>query len=354
MFQQRLDELRAEFGFVGATAAYVLPDGTEGVAAAGYADPENDVLMRPEHRMPAGSIGKTIVAATALSMVNDGLLGLDDPASRWLGEEPWWTRLPNHETITLRHLLSHSSGLTDHVFDDAWRREARARRTGPDADPDSWFRPRELVQYVLDKEPPFPAGAGYAYTDTGFIVAGLILEAASGGEYYEEARRRILDRHDLPRTVEQLGRSFPDLAPGHVEEGNPFNLPARTADGGLMAFNPRTEWTGGGYVSNSRDLARWARILYEERALDGPYLDEMLDSGYRGDDAGAIYGLGVFRLASKQGEFLGHGGWFPGWRSAMYYHRESGIAVAAQFNQNDFDARHAVIEELLAVLLEQR
>ena len=84
--------------------------------------------------------------------------------------------------------------------------------------------------------------------ELGFIVAGLILEAASGGNYYEEARRRVLDRHDLPRTEEQLGRSFTDLAPGHLGEDNAFALPAKTAEDGLMAFNPRTEWTGGGYV----------------------------------------------------------------------------------------------------------
>ncbi len=352
LFQARLDELRAELGFIGATAAFVLPDGSGGVAATGYADPDNDLPMTPEHRMPAGSIGKTIAAATALSMVNEGLLGLDDLASRWLGDEPWWTRLPNHETMTLRHLLSHSSGLTDHVYDEAWRSEARSRR-GPAGDPDAWFEPRELVQYVLDKEPLFPAGEGYAYTDTGYLVAGLMLEAASGGAYYDEARRRVLDRHDLPRTVEQIGRTFPDLAPGHVGEDNPFSLPAKTAEGDVMAFSPQTEWTGGGYVSNSRDLARWAKILYEERALDGPYLEEMLNSGYRGEDAGATYGLGVYRADSPHGELIGHGGWFPGWRSTMYYHRDSGIAVAVQFNQNELDFRNEVRDALLALLLER-
>jgi len=352
IFQQRLDELREELGFIGATAAFALPDGSGGSVATGYADPEHDIAMTPSHRMPAGSIGKTIAAATALSMVNEGLLGLDDPAARWLGGEPWWTRLPNHQTITLRHLLSHSSGLTDHVYDDAWRREARARRDGRNADPDSYFRPRELVQFILDKEPLFPAGEGYAYTDTGFIVAGLIMEAASGGSYYDEARRRVLDRHDLPRTKEQLGRSFAGLAPGHLGEDNAFALPAKAAEGDLMAFNPRTEWTGGGYVSNSRDLARWAKILYEGKALDGPYLEEMLSSGYRGEDADATYGLGVYRADSRHGELVGHGGWFPGWRSTMYYHRDSGIAVAVQFNQNEADFRNRLRDELLALLLE--
>ena len=120
-----------------------------------------------------------------------------------------------------------------------------------------------------------------------------------------------------------------------------------------MAFSPQTEWTGGGYVSNSSDLARWAKILYEERALDGPYLEEMLNSGYRGEDAGATYGLGVYWADSPHGELIGHGGWFPGWRSTMYYHRESGVAVAVQFNQNELDFRNEVRDALLAVLLER-
>ena len=78
-------------------------------------------------------------------------------------------------------------------------------------------------------------------------------EAASSGNYYEEARRRILDRHDLPRTEEQLGRSYTDLAPGHLGEDNAFNLPSKAADGDLMGFNPRTEWTGGGLRNRVRD-----------------------------------------------------------------------------------------------------
>lgn len=352
-FQARLDELREEHDFVGATAAFILGDGSMGAAATGYADVERQIEMTTEHRMPAGSIGKTIAGATALSMVADGLLGLDDLASKWLGEEPWFDRLANHDTITLRHLLTHSSGLIDHVYDDDWRAAARARRSGPDADPDSYFTPRELVSYILDKPALFPAGEGFHYTDTGYIVAGLILEAASGADYYDEAQRRIVDPQHLERTEPQKGRHFDNLAAGYLgSDEHDYRLPNKIADQGVVVFNTLTEWTGGGYISNSQDLVRWGRTLYRGEALETPYLDEMMSSGYRGEDAEDIYGICVFIVDNELGRIVGHGGQYPGWRSSMYYHPETGIAVALQVNQFEPDVHNILRQELFKTLLE--
>ena len=348
--QSRLEELREELGFRGATAAFVLPDGSVGAAAVGHADVERQLEMTTDHRMPAGSIGKTVAAATALHMAAEGLLDLDDLAARWLGNEPWFERLPNHDTITLRHLLSHSSGLGDHVFDPGWRAEVRRYRSGPDADPDHHFSPRELVAFVLDKEPLFPAGGGYSYTDTGYIVAGLILDAASGGSYYDEAERRILAPLDLRYTEPQTGRRFDGLASGYLVRDNRFDLPEKVADQGVMAFNPLTEWTGGGYVSNPQDLVRWARTLYEGRAMHAPYLEDLLGSGYRGADAETVYGLGVYQIETDHGTALGHGGWFPGWRSSMYYLPDLHVGVAFQLNQDEPDHRPRLLGELLALV----
>ena len=81
----------------------------------------------------------------------------------------------------------------------------------------------------------------------------------------------------------------------------------------------------------------------------------MLGSGYRGEDAEATYGLGVYCADTPHGELVGHGGWFPGWRSTMYYHRDSGIAVAVQFNQDEGGGlRNRVRDDLFALLLERR
>ncbi len=114
-FQAALDGFQEEYGFPGATAAYVLRDGTTGVVATGLADVEDGTLMTVRSRMLAASIGKTFVGATALALAREGVLELDAPVSRWLGDRHWFTRLPNHAAMTVRHLLNHSSGLPDHV-----------------------------------------------------------------------------------------------------------------------------------------------------------------------------------------------------------------------------------------------
>ncbi len=113
--QAVLDKAQHQYGFPGATAAYVLPDGTVGVVATGMADRETATPMTVRSRMLAASIGKTFVGATAIALAQEGLLDLDAPISQYVGDRPWFSRLPNHSDITLHHLLTHSSGLPDHV-----------------------------------------------------------------------------------------------------------------------------------------------------------------------------------------------------------------------------------------------
>src|SRR5262245_10311384 len=100
--QTRLDELLLNGGYPGLTAAISMPDGTVFVAASGFADAENKVPMKPSDRMLAGSVGKTFVAAAILQAVDDGKLDLDSRIERWLGREPWFNRIPNAHSLTLR------------------------------------------------------------------------------------------------------------------------------------------------------------------------------------------------------------------------------------------------------------
>src|SRR6056297_614268 len=131
-FQAALDAFQQEYGFPGATAAYVLQDGTSIVAATGLADVENGSPMTVQSRMLAASIGKTFVGATVVALAREGVLELDAPLARWLGDRQWFDRLPNHDVITLRQLLNHSSGLPDHVhlesFVNAVNRKWRERQ----------------------------------------------------------------------------------------------------------------------------------------------------------------------------------------------------------------------------------
>lgn len=331
VFQAALDDAQHQYGFPGATAAYILPDGTVGVAATGLADIEAGIPITARSRMLAASIGKTFVGAMAIAFAQEGLLDLDVPISQWLSDRPWFSRLPNHADITLRQLLTHTSGLPDHVHLDRFA-VAVARRWQEPGNP---FPPESLLEFVLDQPALFEAGEGWAYSDTGYILAGLVLEAATGRRYYDEVQDRFLTPLELTLTSPSDRRFLPELAAGYMADNNPFELPRKTTTAdGVMAWHPGFEWTGGGLVSHSRDLARWGAALFGGNAMPGPYLDELLNAVSISPDTDAIQygsGIGIYRT-SPFGPVYGHGGWIPGYSSSLRYYPDSEVAIAFQLN----------------------
>lgn len=336
----------------GATAAFVLNDGRAFSTAAGYADLEFNRPMLTSTRMPAGSVGKTFVAAMTLSLASEGRLDLEDKISKWLGQEDWYPQLENRELITVKQLLNHSSGLPDHVFTEQYGEMASEwmKRT-----PAIQLPPRELVKLILDLPVLFAPGEGYAYSDTGYILLGLVLESVLGTDYDEEVIRTLIYPLNLRYTVPEEGLFHPNIAQGYIRGkliGNIIpGLPQTTLDKGVFRWNPIIEWTGGGFVSNSEDLAHWAKALYEGRALPQGYTAKMIDEknpyskfnnaysefSSQASDLGIDkdsfhYGLGVMSFAGKYGEIWGHTGLYPGYHTAMIYYPDYGIAFAIQIN----------------------
>lgn len=330
-FQAELEQIVEQYGLPGATAAYTLADGTTVSVSAGQADIATGLDMRPDTPMLAASIGKTFVAAIMLSLHQEGRLDLDDPLSRWLGDRTWFGRLPNASTITLRQLLRHQSGLPDHVNNPAFLTTWQNRRQ----DGDTPFQPEDLIAFVLDDAPLFPAGTAWSYSDTGYLLLGLVIEEANEDSYYETVANRFLDPLGLHATKPSDRPELPGLATGYLSPDNELGLPpSTTLRPGIMAWNPSLEWTGGGLVSNARDLSRWAWILWGGRGLDTPYLKTLLQAvPIDSDPAGPQYGLGVgIRPEGPLGRSWGHGGWIPGYVSSLRYYPDQDISVAFQVN----------------------
>jgi D-alanyl-D-alanine carboxypeptidase len=324
-----LEQLRREHLMPGITAAVVYPDGRLIAAAAGSTVGADARALTPDDRMLTGSIGKTFVAALMLDVCLQRGLSLDTPVSRWFAGEPWFARLPNARDITVRMLLNHSSGVPDHVEDPRFLAAVKDG-TAPLAH-------LALLDFVLDRPPLFSAGKGTQYTDTGYILLGLLLEKITGASYESLLRARLLEPLQLRATQPSDRRDLPGLVAGE----------ATTPLGGDV--HPAVEWTGGGLVSTSRDLARWAWLLYQGRALEHPYLPLMLaDSGL--GDARGRYGLGVFIRQREGGDVYGHAGWFPGYRSLMLYLPAERVSIALQVNSDAPRDLAACAFELLAAL----
>ncbi len=324
--QSKLDEWHKAGKFPGATLGVVLADGESFGLAVGYADRDARIPMKPDDRMLAGSVGKTFAAATALQLIKEGKIRLDDKVEKYLGSEPWFSRLPNAKEITVRQLMNHTSGLVRYEFKPEFTKDLSAN-------PEKVWKPAELVAYLLDEKPPFEAGKGWDYSDTNYIVLGMIIEKVTGRKFYDEASRRLLKPLKLKDTIPQDGMKLKGVVQGYAGPNNPFGGKDAMIHEGRFTINPQFEWTGGGFASTAQDLARWAKMMYEGRAYSPDLLPQVLD-GVAAPMLGreTRYGLGVIIRKTSAGTSYGHSGFFPGYMTDMMYFPDSKVAIAVQVN----------------------
>jgi D-alanyl-D-alanine carboxypeptidase len=347
-----LTRIVADQHLPGATAAISI-DGRVVTTAVGLSDSAKHIAMRPTHRMLVGSATKPFFDFVVLSAAAEGRLDLDAPVSRWLGAEPWFSRLPNASALTMRQLLAHRGGLPNHAGDSAFafmvrHADAARRRAG--------FSPVEQIAVILDRPATSEVGAAFGYSDTGYLVAALALERAIGSTYYSELERRVLrplglhdtspsDHDDLPR----LSQGYNPPPTGAARGFATWGLPGTMVHDGRLAINPKFEWTGGGLVSTSRDLALWMEALFER----DPWKqrgDEMI----RGRVPDAPDALGIFVSTTADGPLYWHPGGFPGYHTEVAYSPALGVGIAFQTNcscptVNGASAIHLLLEAARAL-----
>jgi D-alanyl-D-alanine carboxypeptidase len=325
--QTRLDSLHRSGRFAGAELAVAMPDGSVLALATGFADTAKKEAMTTRHLLLQGSVGKTYASAVAMQLIHEGKIGLDDPISKYLGGEPWFSRLPNAQSITVRQLMNHTSGLVRYEFNERFTADLTAAG-------DRIWKPQELVAYIFDTAAPFAAGQGWDYSDTNYIVLGMIMEKVTGRTYYDLARERVLRPAGLSATVPSDARSIPGLANGYAGANNPFGGSDAMLVGGRMVINPQFEWTGGGMASTASDLARWGKRLYEGGAFDASMLPKLLDGVPARLGQNTKYGLGVIIRETPLGTLYGHSGFFPGYQAEMLYLPAQKAAIAFQVNSS--------------------
>jgi D-alanyl-D-alanine carboxypeptidase len=330
---KRLTQMRSEAKFPGMTAAWTGEDGVTYSVGIGVSDQETNELMAPRDRMLAGSIGKMFFGAAIMKMVERGQLDLNKKVSDYLGSKPWYSRIPNAQSITLLQLLTHQSGIPEHVESPAFVKAVTDQPTK------NWT-PDELLSFVLDKEPLFEAGKGWSYADTNYILAACAAETVSQKPLYTVIEEQILKPLVLADTLPSISPNLPGLVQGYSMPNSPFGFsgPVLT-DGKYRAFNPQMEWAGGGFLSTAADLSRWAKALYEGRVVSQASVQTMIDSAVPAKTgAGDKYGIATQVRTSPYGPSWGHGGWFPGYLSEVEYFPDLKLAVAVQFNTDDMRA----------------
>ena len=269
---------------------------------------KNDV----ETRFNLGSMNKMFTSVAIARLAEQGRLRYDDPIARYV-DESWLPRSVT-ERVTVRHLLTHTSGLGSY-FNDAYQRSSR----------ELFRKVEDYKPLVRDERLAFEPGTRWGYSNTGMLLLGVVIEKVTGRDYYDWIREHVYAPAGMTRTdcypmdepVENLAIGYhrdPECATGwrnnlyqHVIRGGP---------------------AGGGFATVG-DLHRFALALLAGKLVSLPTLDELWT-----DQKGADYGFG-FAVRDEPQKIVGHSGGFPGISANLDVFPESGFAVAVLSNYSD-------------------
>ncbi|NUP67532.1 MAG: beta-lactamase family protein [Nonomuraea sp.] len=296
----------------GATA--VLARVTDGnrtwSGAAGVRDVERGGRPSPQGHFRIGSVTKTFVATVVLQLVDEGKVRLDDPVDRYLPD-----LVPGGKDITVRHLLDHSSHLYDYMSEpgystNRWRGDERFRS----------YRPQELLKVAFAKE--LPEDGKWHYSNTNYVVLGLLVEKVTGSPYGKEVERRILRPLGLRHTV---------------VPGDRAGLPSPHAKGyeampGLVdatRMNPSLDWAAGEMISTTADLERFMSALLTGKLTSAASLKAMRTTVET--RVGFAYGLGLQAYKLPCGTVWGHSGELIGYLT-FAFRSDSGKSLTLSLN----------------------
>lgn len=338
--EDTLSAVMSENGIPGAIVHVEVPGLGSWETALGLSDVETEEVMDLAKGFRVGSITKTVTATLVLQLVDESLLALDDSLAS-LVPEPAVT---GSDRITLRMLLNHTSGLFEYTADERFQ-ELQAE------EPLRKWEPAELVAFAATHELYFPPGEGWQYSNTNFVLQGMIFERITGHPIDEEIEARVAGRLGLSRTVLP---SQPEMS-GDFSHGYVYATDLgeeQAAEGELAdvtaAFDPSWAWAAGGMTSCLDDLGIWARALVEGGLLSEELQKERLDTVEAWQ--GSYYGLGIAEYAG----FWGHPGDLPGFSCAMMYNPDNGALIILMFNKNpngiDF-AAYATFTRLVEILV---
>ncbi|MET9462785.1 serine hydrolase domain-containing protein [Streptomyces canus] len=276
---------------------------------SGVADVTNQAPMRGDSRFRIGSMTKPFVATVVLQLVGEHRVALDAPVEHYL---PGVVRGQGNDgrEITVRQLLQHSSGLPDYL--DYLNPQQILK------DPLAHHDTRDLVNLALAHPPTFEKpgakpGSEWHYSNTNYLLAGMLIEKVTGQPYAKEIRRRIITPLGLHDTfVPGEDTALPGPHPrGYVRPGEDAPLMD------LTAINPSIAGASGEMISSASDLNRFLDALVRGRLLRPAQLNAMMKTRPTGSDDGRAYGLGLeSRPLPCGGLYWGHGGDIFGYQTA--------------------------------------
>jgi D-alanyl-D-alanine carboxypeptidase len=279
------------------------------VRAFGYSDLEKKVPLTPADHFRIGSNTKTFVISVLLQLVAEKKLGLDDPLSRFsLG-----VTIPNAENITVRQLCEMRSGLFEGYDTPEFK---KLNMTVPKD-----FNPGMIVAWAMKQKPYFPPGKGYQYSNTNYLLLGMIIRDITKDSVGNQIRKRLLEPFGLKQTFFPETQEMPSpWAHGYAldKQGN-WNDVSNTIPVQLMG-------TAGEMISDMNDIRRWIELYTTGKTCGaGTYNDLIKCIPFLGNTS---FGLGLTCSAG----WYGYTGALPGYNTADYHSPGTGLTIVAWIN----------------------
>ena len=287
---------------------------------SGTIDLRRKIPMRRDHILRVGSVTKTFTAVLILKLVDEGKLSLDDPLAKW------FPAFPRAEAITVRQLLNHSSGIPEFLdTPDVLMKSVI---------PSTYWQPQQVLDIAAKREPYFAPGESWHYSNSNYVLLGLIAEKVTGKTAAQLLREQIISPLGLHNTY------FVPYEPAPAMLVTGFDRDLSHFPGMLDIAPDNTSWataafTSGALASTADDLGAFYENLFAGRLLSQASMQEMttfVDAYNPGFEEQDGYGLGLMRITVDGETWIGHVGEFMGSTSIAMYSPDDGTLIVVNAN----------------------
>ena len=346
LFQTLIDEYTQK-GLPGISLLIRDPAG-QWAGASGMADIEKGIPLLPCHVSKVASVTKLFIGVLVMQEVENGLLQLDDPVSKWLTADDI-KDVENADEATIRQILNHTSGIYDVILNDNFYLAVLN-------DPAKFWKPNDLLNYVRNQPADFPTDTSIDYSNTNLLLAAMILEAATGKSHAKLMRDNILTPLGMNDSYYHWHESLPDfVAQGYFDLYN---------DGTILNLSNLNTGSGNGYgglYSTTYDMKIFIEaLLIEKTVLSEDALTEMITITTEQFSPNDLYGVTIrkdFLDGPPNTYAFGHRGrdlaytadlfYFPNQDITMSYFINYGTDAESELEQVFIDFRAALFDALM-------
>ena len=348
-------------GAVGASLSLSLPGRDTETISVGLADRASGAPVRSDNLFKIGSCTKTFLTVSLLKLASDGVVDIEEPVVKWFPD------LPYASEIMVRQLIDHRGGLPEFEHDI------------PMTSGRAWA-PHELVDAAYSHHQASPPGGPAIYNNTGYVLAGLLIETLTGKSLGAHIRSCILEPLGLKDTYSAATEPYPEtqMVRGYYLRP-PNTLAGDIASGGEMwrmegvlplsdelqdstsLFPFSGAYGCGDMVSTTSDMVRFLAALFDGRLISPQFLNVMTENRRSVSFPGTRMretGIGIFSSDYGGRRMFGHQGSIPGYVTVMQHDRASGLSIAmtsniGSGNRLSFQASglHLVVDEVIKILL---